>query len=106
MVTAAWSQHRPNPLFDSAVVLFDEIAQVLARSHFYSTRKFPVSFISRTARCDAAYASCVILVGVRRFFIALRRKILAAVTSRFRLGRNRRSSRPYPRPDTGRPNCP
>src|SRR5262249_37698668 len=45
----------------------------------------PVSFISRTARCDAAYAASVILVGVRRFFIALRRKVLAAVTSRFRL---------------------
>jgi hypothetical protein len=34
------SQHRPNPLFDSAVVLFDEIVQILARSHFYSARKF------------------------------------------------------------------
>ena len=33
-------QRRPNPLFDSAVVLFDEIVQVLARSHFYSARKF------------------------------------------------------------------
>jgi hypothetical protein len=37
-------------LFDSAAVLFDEIVQVLARSHSYSTRKFPVSFISRTGR--------------------------------------------------------
>jgi hypothetical protein len=34
------SQHRPNPLFDSAVVLFDQIVQVLARSHSYSTWKF------------------------------------------------------------------
>jgi len=34
------SQHRPNPLFDAAVVLFHEIVQVLARSHFYSARKF------------------------------------------------------------------
>jgi hypothetical protein len=34
------SEHRPNPLFDSPVVLFDEIVQVLARSHFYSARKF------------------------------------------------------------------
>src|SRR6516165_9679402 len=44
MVTAALSngesQHRSNPLLDSAVVLFDEIVQVLARSHFYSARKF------------------------------------------------------------------
>src|SRR5215831_17314119 len=36
VVEAFESQHRPNPLFDLAVVLFDEIAQVLARSHFYS----------------------------------------------------------------------
>src|SRR5215471_3998689 len=40
VVEAFESQHRPDPLFDSAVVLFDEIVQVLARSHFYSTRKF------------------------------------------------------------------
>src|SRR6516165_5423669 len=40
VVEALEPQHRPNPLFDSAVVLFDEIVQVLARSHFYSTRKF------------------------------------------------------------------
>ena len=33
-------QHRSNPLFDSAVVLFDEIVQVLARSHSHSARKF------------------------------------------------------------------
>jgi hypothetical protein len=48
------SQHRPNPLFDSAVVLFDEIVQVLARSTFTRRGSSPVSFISRTARCDAA----------------------------------------------------
>src|SRR6516165_11811578 len=34
------SQHRPNPQFESPVVLFDEIVQVLARSHFYSARQF------------------------------------------------------------------
>ena len=34
------SQHRPDPLLDSAVVLFDEIVQVLARPHFCSTWKF------------------------------------------------------------------
>src|SRR5260370_36689783 len=31
----------------------------------------PSSFISRTARCEAAYASNVIFVGTRVFFIAL-----------------------------------
>jgi hypothetical protein len=40
MVESFEPQHRPNPLFDSPVVLFDEIVQVLARSHFYSARKF------------------------------------------------------------------
>jgi hypothetical protein len=34
------SEHRPCPLFDSLVVLFNEIGQVLAQSHFYSARKF------------------------------------------------------------------
>src|SRR6516164_1628761 len=34
------SQHRPNPLFDSAVVLFHEIVQVLAGSHLDSAREF------------------------------------------------------------------
>jgi hypothetical protein len=34
------SEHRPNPLFDSPMVLFDEIVQVLARSNFSSSRKF------------------------------------------------------------------
>src|SRR6516162_11149197 len=34
------SQHRPNPLFDSAVVLLDDIVQVLARSHLDSAWKF------------------------------------------------------------------
>src|SRR5215469_7673685 len=32
------SKHRPNPLFDSELVLFDETVQALDRSHFYSAR--------------------------------------------------------------------
>src|SRR5215469_10129604 len=36
--------HRPNPLFDSPVVLFDEMVQVLARSHFYSARQWPATY--------------------------------------------------------------
>src|SRR5207248_6060678 len=30
------SEHRPNPLFHPTVILFDEIVQVLARSHSHS----------------------------------------------------------------------
>jgi hypothetical protein len=79
------SEHRPNPLFDSPVVLFDEIVQVLARSHFYSARKFAglFHFPHRAMRCRIGVQRD--LVGVRVLPIALRRKVLAAVTSRFRL---------------------
>src|SRR5438105_15956105 len=34
------SEHWPNPLFHPTVILFDEIVQVLARSHSHSARKF------------------------------------------------------------------
>ena len=59
MVTAAFSnrlnpQHRSNSLFDSPMVLFNEVVQVLAGSNSHSLGKIAVSFISRTARCDAA----------------------------------------------------
>src|SRR5215467_10893270 len=79
------SQHRPNPLFDSAVVLFDEIVQVLARSHFYSARKFagllhlPHCAMRRRIGVQRDLGGCAPVL------IALRRKVLAAVTSRFRL---------------------
>src|SRR5437868_13229897 len=33
------SEHWPNPLFHPTVILFDEIVQVLARSHAHSARK-------------------------------------------------------------------
>src|SRR6202162_4326121 len=59
----------------------------------------PSSFISRTARCEAAYASNVIFVGTRVFFIALRRNDLAAFTSRFRL---RKKSTVWPALSTAR----
>lgn len=49
----------------------------------------PFSFISRTARCDAAEASSVIFAGLRVLLIALRKKALAAVTSRVRLKKKR-----------------
>ncbi len=39
----------------------------------------PSSFISRTARCEAAYASKVIFVGTRVFFIALTKKRFGGV---------------------------
>src|SRR5215831_2551241 len=47
-------QHRPNPLFHSPVILFDQVVQVLARSDLHCLGEFPAAFISRTARCDAA----------------------------------------------------
>ena len=56
IVTAALS-NRLNPsnsLFDSPVVLFDEIVQVSARSTLTLLKSSSVSFISLTARCDAA----------------------------------------------------
>jgi hypothetical protein len=67
------SKHLPNPLFHSPMLLFDEIVQVLARSH-PPRGSSPVSFTSRTARSDAAKAVSVILAGVRLLLIALRRK--------------------------------
>src|SRR5215470_8636758 len=76
------SQHRTDPLFDSAVVLFDEIGSIALLLDVDVPRS-PSSPALRDATPHKA--SRVILVGVRWFFIALRRKVLAAVTSRFRL---------------------
>jgi hypothetical protein len=47
-------EHRPSPLFDSPVVLFNEVVQVLLDRIITLLESSPVSFISRTARCDAA----------------------------------------------------
>jgi hypothetical protein len=55
---------------------------------------FRAHFSSRMARCDAAYASSVITRGVLWSLIALRKKCLAAATSRRSL--NKKSTvRPY-----------
>src|SRR5450432_294865 len=48
------SQHRPDPLLHSPMVLFHQIVQVLAGSNLDATGSSPLSFISRTARCEAA----------------------------------------------------
>jgi hypothetical protein len=57
------SEHRPNSLFDSPMVLFDEIVQVLARPHSRSARKF-AGLLHLPNRAMPASASGVILVGV------------------------------------------
>jgi hypothetical protein len=46
-------EHRPNPLFDSPMVLFDKIVQVLARSDSHSFGKFTrlLHFPYRAMRC-------------------------------------------------------
>src|SRR5215472_11325350 len=35
-------EHRPDPLFHSPMVLFDQVIQILAGSHLHSPRKFPI----------------------------------------------------------------
>src|SRR5215469_18644112 len=90
MVTAAWSnrlnpKHRPNPLFDSTVVLFDEIVQVLARSHSYSTWKF--AGLLHLPHCAMRRRVGVLcdLGGCAPVLHRIARKVLAAATSRLRL---------------------
>src|SRR5580704_1568384 len=78
------SEHRLDPLFDSPVVLFDEIVQLLPRSdsHSWEVRpspSFPAPRDAMPHRRPALSSSVCV------FFIALRRKALAAFSSRFRL---------------------
>ena len=59
MVTAAFSnrskpQHRSNSLFDSPMALFNEVVQYWPDRTLTLRASSPVSFISRTARCDTA----------------------------------------------------
>jgi hypothetical protein len=78
-------EHRPNPLFDSAVVLFDEMVRVLARSDSHSFGEFArfLHFPHRAMRCGIGVQRY--LRRFARFFIALRRKAFAAFTPRFAL---------------------
>jgi hypothetical protein len=75
-----------HPLFNPAMVLFDDIVQLLDRIR---TRRgtVPIDFSSAIALCDAAYGSSVTTRGVPLFFIALRKKRFAAATSRRSLNR-------------------
>src|SRR5215472_1155017 len=47
-------QHRPNPLFDSAWSCSTRLFKYWLDRTFTRRGSSPVSFISRTARCDAA----------------------------------------------------
>jgi hypothetical protein len=74
------AEHRSNPLFHPPVVLFDEIVQVLARSHSHSSRQFAALLhfshgaMRRRVGVQRDLAACV-----RRFFIALAEKGLGSV---------------------------
>jgi len=81
------TQHWPSPLFHSAMILLHNIVQVLLDRSRTRRDRLPSDFNSRTARCDAAYASRVITRGVPLCLIALRKKRLAAATSRRSLSR-------------------
>jgi hypothetical protein len=75
------SEHRPNSLFDSAMVLFNDVIQERIR-----TRRANVlaAFNLATARCEAAYPSNVITRGLPCCLTAWEKNRLAAAMSRAR----------------------
>src|SRR5437762_11609209 len=101
------SEHRPNPLFHPTVILFDEIVQVLARSHSHSARKF--AGLLHFSHCAMRRR-----IGVQRDLGGCAPVVHRIAETRswqrshrgFGSGRNPLSVRPCPRPDTGTPTCP
>jgi hypothetical protein len=81
------SKHRADPLFNPAMVLFDDIVQVFLNRIRTRRGTVPVDLSSAIALCDAAYASSVTTCSVPLFSIALRKKRFAAATSRRSLNR-------------------
>jgi hypothetical protein len=57
------AEHHVRSGLDVAMVLLDQIVQVLRGPNLVSAGSRPSAFISRTARCEAAYASSVIVSG-------------------------------------------
>ena len=94
-------QHRSNSLFDSPVVLFNEVVQVLTRSdsHSFGNR---LHFPHRAMRCRIGIQRD--LRWLARFLYRIAEKSLLQHSRRdFGSRRNRRSGLPCPHPDTGRP---
>src|SRR6202163_3256587 len=54
VVESLESQHRPDSLLHSPMVLLHQIVQVLVDRTWTRPGSSPLSFISRTARCEAA----------------------------------------------------
>jgi hypothetical protein len=76
------SEHRPNSLFDSAMVLFDDVIKYLQERICTRRGKVPAAFNLVTARCEAAYPSKVITRVLPLFLIAWEKNRLAAAMSR------------------------